>query len=543
MSMSEAPTLDEVRSVRETGAVYTPLPIAKELVRFSASLLPGKVLSVLEPSAGDGVFIEAMKHHGVNGAITLVDIDPGVIGALADKCRELTNFEGFVSCDFIEFASRAYGERSFDLVIGNPPFIRRHNFSQEHLGWIRLLADISGVPSSVMKNSWAAFLVATVLLLSGNGVVCFVLPYELLTVKYGKDILSWLCARLYRVDVYISRSRAFKDIDQDAVVLCGQNGASDRPGGFFVNSVDNLEDLSRPRQFEVNIGNKDGGLSLNSHLIAASHAAEIGGARLKVSSIGDYCRSAPGVVTAANDFFIMSEGEARRRRIMGSTVPVLRKSSRDLVGPVLTSEFLDLTSEVSPSRLLALSAERELGISLAKYIEEGERQGIDKRYKCRNRTPWYSVPLVKAAPCFIFKRSHSHPRVIVNDANVVTTDSAYGIYPNDGVDARGICFSFYNSLTMLFAEISGRFYGGGVLELSPLEFRSLPLPYIQPTRSQFAKFAKLYEEGEASFELALDHGDECILAGGTLSRSELLAARHAWKAVRAHRLRHAKQTM
>ena len=49
---------------------------------------------------------------------------------------------------------------------------------------------------------------------------------------------------------------------------------------------------------------------------------------------------------------------------------------------------------------------------------------------------------------------------------------------------RGICYSFYNSLTLLYAEIAGRFYGGGVLELSPKEFRSLPFrTSSQPPRN------------------------------------------------------------
>src|SRR5690606_8037961 len=40
-------------------------------------------------------------------------------------------------------------------------------------------------------------------------------------------------------------------------------------------------------------------------------------------------------------------------------------------------------------------------------------------------------------------------------------------------------FSFYNSLTLAFAELEGRYYGGGVLELTPNEFRILPIPYVQ----------------------------------------------------------------
>jgi adenine-specific DNA-methyltransferase len=44
-------------------------------------------------------------------------------------------------------------------------------------------------------------------------------------------------------------------------------------------------------------------------------------------------------------------------------------------------------------------------------------------------------------------------------------------------DLNSLIFSFYNTLTLLMSEIEGRYYGGGVLELIPSEFKKLPIPY------------------------------------------------------------------
>ena len=63
------------------------------------------------------------------------------------------------------------------------------------------------------------------------------------------------------------------------------------------------------------------------------------------------------------------------------------------------------------------------------------------------------------------------------------TDTAYHIRMQDKWNVKDLCFSFYNSLTLLFAEIEGRFYGGGVLELTPEEFRGLPLAMLKPSGS------------------------------------------------------------
>ncbi len=43
--------------------------------------------------------------------------------------------------------------------------------------------------------------------------------------------------------------------------------------------------------------------------------------------------------------------------------------------------------------------------------------------------------------------------------------------------AYSVAFCFYNSLTVTLCEYRGRFYGGGVGELVPSEFKSLCIPY------------------------------------------------------------------
>jgi adenine-specific DNA-methyltransferase len=57
-------------------------------------------------------------------------------------------------------------------------------------------------------------------------------------------------------------------------------------------------------------------------------------------------------------------------------------------------------------------------------------------------------------------------------------------------------FSFYNSLTLVFAETNGRYYGGGVLELTPSEFKKLPIPYINISASKFEDFTNEFENKE-----------------------------------------------
>lgn len=90
----------------------------------------------------------------------------------------------------------------------------------------------------------------------------------------------------------------------------------------------------------------------------------------------------------------------------------------------------------------------------------------------KNRKPWYGVPIVKNGEVFFFKRYDKIPRVCVNEADIYTTDIAYNMRLNKGYERESVAFCFYNSLTLTQCEYYGRYYAGGVSELTPSEFKN-----------------------------------------------------------------------
>ncbi len=103
---------------------------------------------------------------------------------------------------------------------------------------------------------------------------------------------------------------------------------------------------------------------------------------------------------------------------------------------------------------------------------------------------------------------------------------------------RDLSFSFYNSLALLFCEMDRRFYGGGVLELTPKKFWGVPIHYQRPTESQFYEFIRKFPKSKspeaANFELA-----DCRLANElSLSEKQAHMIQKALRSVRTHRLRH-----
>jgi adenine-specific DNA-methyltransferase len=150
------------------------------------------------------------------------------------------------------------------------------------------------------------------------------------------------------------------------------------------------------------------------------------------------------------------------------------------------------------------------------YLKIGETREINKRYKCKLRTNWFQIPNIAEVPeGFFFKRSHGYPKLLKNEANALVTDSAYKIAMKGGYNLNSFIFSFYNSLTLLFAELEGRYYGGGVLELIPSEFNKLPIPYMDTSEQLFNEFVEKFEKKQSIKDILIEN--DRVLLGQNLN--------------------------
>ena len=152
---------------------------------------------------------------------------------------------------------------------------------------------------------------------------------------------------------------------------------------------------------------------------------------------------------------------------------------------------------------------------MAMYIRSGEARQLQERYKCRIRSPWYVVPYVWTSEIALLKRCHLFPRLIVNELGAHSTDTAYRIrlHPNYAGRARDLTFSFLNSLTFLCAELGGRHYAGGVLELVPSEIEKLLIPLQTVEEHTFAHIDSMIRE-RATLDELLAVTDPLILGQG-----------------------------
>ena len=105
------------------GAYYTPLQLANAMVSLVASQ---NTTSVLEPSCGDGVFLDSLTALGMLESVTnvtAVEIEPEEAEKVSKNFKDDSNVRVYNE-DFFDFYQRVYGKKTYDLILGNPPYIR-----------------------------------------------------------------------------------------------------------------------------------------------------------------------------------------------------------------------------------------------------------------------------------------------------------------------------------------------------------------------------------------------------------------------------------
>ena len=536
------------------GGYYTPQLLAEFLARWAVQRAADQVL---EPSCGDGAFVEAIARRksqlGGNGCgeITAVEIDAleakkaaATLERYAAKGAVLTS-DFFRYCDETLLTGGLWESLAprFDAVVGNPPFIRYQHFPEAHRETAFRLMRSAGLTPNKLTNAWAAFLVCGALALKPDGRLAMVIPAELLQVGYAAEVRRFLSQFFERITIVTFQSLVFPGIQQEVVLLLAERTAHESKGIRTV-EFKGLSDLEHFDFFR----------SLNADVKPLDHNAEkwtkyflpardihllrrlrgIAG----VSRVGDVAEVDVGVVTGENSFFVLKPSEVANLALGRSTKKIVSRSAQ-LVGLEISVEDWNGLRE-SDSRILLFSPREPsasgLPKSVAKYISDGEKSGKHEGYKCRIRKTWYAVQSTWTPDAFALRQVHSFPKLVVNEVGATSTDTIHRVRMKTGHQAAALAAAFLNSMTFAFSEVMGRSYGGGVLTFEPSEVEGLPIPL---KGSEYLDFAFIDQRlREHDIVGVLDHTDEILLRQHLgLTRSEITQLREAWFRLRDRRIR------
>lgn len=513
---------------------------------------------VLEPSCGDGSFLmaasarlEELGARGPSRANCLRGIE--IIPDEADKARlRLKDGLGYRAADVVEnsdfFSWWSRPDRpEFDAVIGNPPFIRYQSFPEPHRSRAMDIMKEQGLSPNRLTNIWVPFVVAAASALKEGGRMALVLPAELLQVSYAAQLRSFLTDRFGRVDLIACNELFFEKAEQEVLLLLADDARStpspSNPCKVNLTESDSVADITRRTPVAVLRGASPKTVCHDSekwlkYFLSAEEITFMRALRASnhTAELGTYASVNVGVVTGKNQFFVLRESEVKELGLQKYTMPLIGRSAHLDGGIMDKAGWRALSDEDQRVHLLHLAPFKGTTPTgaLASYIRFGEEQNVHKGYKCSIRTPWYAVPSVYVPDAFVFRQIYDFPRIVLNEAEATATDTIHRMRCKGG-DPYAIVANSYTYLTAASAEIEGRSYGGGVLELEPTEAEKLLMPAKLGDAMPLEETDALIRAGK--LESVLEENNHRILIQQMgLSQADCQMLRNIWEKMRNRRL-------
>ena len=462
------------------GQFATPTPLALEVVRYGASFLQsGEEVRFLDPAIGTGAFYSALRDVFVAGQIAEAvgfEIDPHY----GEPAARLWKDAGLV-LDLSDFTQAEPSPR-FNLVVCNPPYVRHHHLGEadkERLQFRTLKA--SGMKLSGLAGLYCHFLGLSHAWMAEGAIAGWLIPSEFMDVNYGRSLKHYLLNRvtLMHIHRFDPNDVQFADALVSSAVVWFRNVP---PPGDHTVTFTFGRTLRAPN------------LSRTVSVKALAHepkwtrfpAADIR-SRLATPTLSDFFHVKRGVATGDNSYFILAEEDIKARGLPMEVFCPILPSPRYLLDDAVEADECD--NPKTERRLFLLNtrlSEDEIQNrfpSLWVYLEEGKGRGLQERYLCSHRSPWYSQENRPPAPivCTYLGRGDTKRgrpfRFILNSSRATVANVYLAMYPTpllaralnqDPTLIRRI-WVILNKLDPAQLLGEGRVYGGGLHKLEPRE--------------------------------------------------------------------------
>ena len=517
------------------GAYYTPIEIAKFILQWGIN--GSSDSEILEPSCGDGVFLECLNNEKMAfKKITAVEFETEE----ANKARAINLENSYVrNDDFHQFCLNTSDR--YDLIVGNPPFIRYQYYDSDQ----QILADEifkrAGLKRTKLTNAWVTFVVGCSMLLKEQGKLGFVVPSELLQVKYAQQLRKFLETHFNKINIISFENLVFEDIQQEVVLLlCEKNLSSEHLiehievadiKGLFQLDPKRLKFPTKKIDFHSD--------KWTYYFLDKSELNLLEKIRCKSrSTIGSYADVEVGITTGSNDYFTVPQSIVNIYQLNEYARPMVGRSVQVNSLCFTKADWQTNIESGAKAMLLVFSPNAHvIGNEGTKaYLASGESNKIHEGYNTSIRDQWYVIPSIKLSDALFLRRNNQYPKFVLNEANAYTTDTMHRVFIHEGVNKKALLASYYNSLSFAFAEILGRNFGGGCLELMPSEVSDIFIPYRIENEKLFDTIDQMLRDKKSPDEI-LDITDEYILCDGLgLSKDEASLCRSIWHKTMGRRL-------
>lgn len=469
---------------RELGAYYTSNELTAILSKW-AIRTPNDL--VLEPSFGGCGFLQSAVSRfldvGCKQAHTQLygcDIDPKAFNHLSTKLNTIESINNrFLHKDFLKVLPTDFLISSFEVIIGNPPYISLHNLSVEQLesveNWISNHLDLK---ISKRASLWAYFVLHGMSFLKEGGRMAWVLPGSFLQADYGVQLQKILLSQFGKVVVFNLGERAFLTEgtqERTIVLFCDEYGKSGQD--FEINYCEFLSDLANAIDpTEDFLQTKENLKSTKNQLPDAYKTIAN---RDDVYTLGDLARVLIGTVTGANKFFVLSPAEVAKHQLESKYLnPILSKFAHIKGLEIAPKDFAQWQLEDHRCWIFHIDDESIASKTASAYVATFDEAQKSKNETFKKRPCWLASDDKRIPDAFLSYMNNIGPRLVLNSASINSTNTIHRVFFNDSVSLiqkKLAVISLHTTFSQLSAELVGRSYGSGVLKLEPTEAKKIKI--------------------------------------------------------------------
>lgn len=521
------------------GGYYTPEEITNFIVGWAIN---DKNTIILEPSCGDGHFIQAAAERFANLGASKDEIQRSLLGIelYKSEAKKAETYGAEILCGdfFSTYRDKIKGKRKFDVILGNPPFIRYQNFDDKYRKCAFSLVEEIGINLTKLSNIWLPFLILCCEVLDEkNGRLGMVIPAELFQVDYAADARKYLSEKFEHLQIITFKKLLFEGTQQEVVLLLGECKSSEK--GIEVFELEDATELKNTflKHNHAEVKKLDHSVDKWTKYFLTNEELELLrklDARQDILETTQLFEVNVGVVSGQNKFFIMDHKTVVDNSLKSSTIPIIGRAEQ--LNGILFNEddLMKLKRENKKIYMFAPKGEK-LDYNEEAYVKKGEKENFHKGYKCRIRKKWYMVPQSWKPEAFLLRQINRYPKMVMNLTDATNTDTLHKVRFLDGIDGQMVSAAFLNSYTFALSEITGRSYGGGVMTFEPGEIRKLKIPMKNAERLDINYIDGLIRNN--NIEEVLNYTDKILLIDGLgLTDEEVSLLRNVWKKLCDRRL-------
>ena len=476
---------------------FTPFQLASLMADW---LLGNQNLkTVLEPAFGLGVFSRALIGKKSDLSIKGFDIDEKIFA----ESKEIFNDTAIVDLHLEDYMFNDWNNK-YDGIICNPPYFKFHDYDNKTI--LNEIESRLKIKLNGFTNLYTLFLLKSIYQLNPNGRLAYIIPSEFLNSDYGKLVKSALIKNkvLRHIVVFDFEENVFDDaLTTACILLCSNDKHYQKVKFSTIKKVDDLE-LIRTYIYEYPLHSIDSSTFNNNELEPElkwrKYYQEQNGIRYKnLIPFSNVAKVVRGIATGANEYFTFTKSKANQYGIDKKyLLPCICKAV-DVKDNFFTEDnYHSLIKSDRQTYLLNANGSKDENV--LKYINLGEKIGIDKKYLTACRTPWYSIENRPPSPIWVSVFNRNGLKFIRNEANISNLTTFHCVYPvqNSLFDNVNVDVLFAYLLTDVARKIfedNRREYGNGLQKFEPNDLnKAMMLDLTMLDKKTESKIIELYKK-------------------------------------------------